>query len=120
MEISLTGTPVRRNLVAAQSTPLNRESDRDREGSPGPLCTPDTHPMHQAARQRQARNEADAAASNAESASESRSNDSTPSRKNRVMLPRTPTPFKDALAKLEKKNGAVRNLVSHFFIYYLK
>ncbi|XP_034247056.1 myb-related protein B isoform X2 [Thrips palmi] len=108
MEISLTGTPVRRNLVAAQSTPLNREGDRDREGSPGPLSTPELLPVHQAARQRMAR--INAAAENVEQPSEPSSNDSTPNRKNKLTQPRTPTPFKDALAKLEKKNGAMKNL----------
>lgn len=107
MEISLTGTPVRRNLVAAQSTPLNRETDR--EGSPGPLSTPELLPVHQAARQRMAR--INSAAENVEQTSEPSSNDSTPNRKNKLMQPRTPTPFKDALAKLEKKNGAMKNLV---------
>ncbi|KAJ1530938.1 hypothetical protein ONE63_005774 [Megalurothrips usitatus] len=108
MEISLTGTPVRRNLVAAQSTPLNREGDR--AGSPGPLCTPDSLPLHQATRQRMARTAPVVSTENTEQESEPRSNDSTPSRKTKLMFPRTPTPFKDALAKLEKKNGAVKNL----------
>ncbi|KAE8739139.1 hypothetical protein FOCC_FOCC015368 [Frankliniella occidentalis] len=108
LEISLTGTPVRRNLVAAQSTPLNCDGDRDREGSPGPLCTPDTLPLQQAARQRLARHAANS--EHSEGGTESRSNDSTPSKKTRLSFPRTPTPFKDALAKLEKKNGAVKNL----------
>lgn len=108
MEISLTGTPVRRNLH--QSTPLNQEGGRDREGSPGPLCTPDSLPYHQAARQKHARNATDGESDGIELNSDSRSNDSTPSRKCKVMFPRTPTPFKDALAKLEKKNGAVKNL----------
>ncbi|KAK3915228.1 Transcriptional activator Myb [Frankliniella fusca] len=109
MEMSLTGTPVRRNLVAAQSTPLNCDGDQDRDGSPGPLCTPDTLPLQQAARQRLARSSS-VNAENGEGGGESRSNDATPSKKTRLMFPRTPTPFKDALAKLEKKNGAVKNL----------
>lgn len=68
-----------------------------------------------------ARNAANAASEAAEQDSEPRSNDSTPNRKNRLLtLPRTPTPFKDALAKLEKKNGAVKKMVSSFFIYPLE
>lgn len=102
MEISLSGTPVRRNFNA-QSTPLNREGDRER--SPGPLSTPELPSVHQAARQRMARA---AAAEIVEQASEPSSNDSTPNRKNKHIQPRTPTPFKDALAKLERKNGAMK------------
>lgn len=112
--MSLTGTPVRRNLVAAQSTPLNGEGGRDRDGSPGPLCTPDSLPLHQNARHKQTRSTVDPAELN----SDSQSNDSTPSRKSKAMFPRTPTPFKDALAKLEKKNGAVKNLVRFFFFFF--
>ncbi|XP_068082583.1 myb-related protein A isoform X2 [Anabrus simplex] len=85
-DVNLSSTPVKRCMAPAQSTPLQGV-----ENSPGSLCTPNPI-MMMPLRGSQSRDFC------------------TPTKVRRSVLdtPRTPTPFKDALAELEKKSGAVK------------
>jgi hypothetical protein len=42
----------------------------------------------------------------------------TPLRGNQELITRTPTPFKDALAEMEKKGGPINYIVSLIYIKY--
>ncbi|XP_069702633.1 transcriptional activator Myb isoform X1 [Periplaneta americana] len=91
------GTPLRQCTITAQSTPLQQR--RDKENSPGLLCTPNPLPMQPVKQSQMNRN--------------SERDYSTPSKSRRYppdSTPRTPTPFKNALAELEKNGGVVKYL----------
>lgn len=84
--------------MAAQSTPLRT---KDTFADDDSLCTPNLIPIS--------------------SLKQSQSIDRdlcTPSKTRRSLIdtPRTPTPFKKALAELEKKSGAVKYLVIIFIL----
>lgn len=77
--LTFDATPVRRTALNLQSTPVH---DDDRSSSP--LTTPNPLPMH-------------------------RDNDhTTPTKARRSLTPKTPTPFKNALAELEKQSGVLK------------
>ncbi|KAL0279239.1 UNVERIFIED_CONTAM: hypothetical protein PYX00_000847 [Menopon gallinae] len=78
--LSFDVTPSRRTALNLQSTPVHDNEDR----SNSPLTTPNPPPMH-------------------------RDNDhTTPTKARRSLTPKTPTPFKNALAELEKQSGLVK------------
>lgn len=82
--LSFDVTPSRRTALNLQSTPVHDNDDR----SNSPLTTPNPPPMH-------------------------RDNDhTTPTKSRRSLTPKTPTPFKNALAELEKQSGLVKYTVS--------
>lgn len=83
--LTFDATPVRRTALNLQSTPVH-----DDERSSSPLTTPNPLPMH-------------------------RDNDhTTPTKARRSLTPKTPTPFKNALAEFEKQSGVLKYTVSNF------
>lgn len=84
--LSFDSTSVRRTALNLQSTPVH---DEDRSSSP--LSTPNPMPLQ-------------------------RENDhTTPTKARRSLTPKTPTPFKNALAELEKQSGLVKYTVKTIF-----
>ena len=96
--MDMTGTPVRRSLIAAQSTPLSMERD-DRHDI---LSTPDIMMKDNMRR-------------NSEAAGMLQGGAGTPSGKGCEMRnaePQTPTPVKNALAELQKEGASLKHMVS--------
>lgn len=97
--MALSTTPLRRGTINAQSTPFHQR-EQEKENSPGPLCTPNPPPVKQ------------------HHLRSSERDHTTPSKARRClndpMQPRTPTPFKNALAELEKNGG--KFLVSEAYL----
>ncbi|XP_021924975.1 myb-related protein A isoform X2 [Zootermopsis nevadensis] len=95
--VGLSATPLRRCTVTAQSTPLQQQAEQEKENSPGLLSTPYSFPMQPTKLSLMNRN--------------SDPDHSTPSKARRCLadpMPRTPTPFKNALAELEKNGGIAK------------
>lgn len=85
--LSFDSASVRRTALNLQSTPVH-----DEERSTSPLTTPNPMPLHR------------------------ESDHTTPTKAMRSLTPKTPTPFKNALAELEKQSGMVKFTVSIFII----
>lgn len=103
--VGLSATPLRRCTVTAQSTPLQQQAEQEKENSPGLLSTPYSFPMQPTKLSLMNRN--------------SDPDHSTPSKARRCLadpMPRTPTPFKNALAELEKNGGIAKYMVEWSFI----
>lgn len=98
-DIGLSATPLRRCTITAQSTPLQQQVEHEKENSSGRLSTPHAFPLQPVKLSQIGRN-----------------SDHDPSTPNKVRrsfgdpTPRTPTPFKNALAELEKNGGIVKYL----------
>ncbi|GFG39430.1 hypothetical protein Cfor_08379, partial [Coptotermes formosanus] len=96
-DVGLSATPLRRCTVTAQSTPLQHQAEREKENSSGPLSTPNSFPLQPVKLSHIGRN--------------SDHDQTTPHKVRRSFVdptPRTPTPFKNALAELEKNGGIVK------------
>ncbi|XP_023716949.1 myb-related protein A isoform X2 [Cryptotermes secundus] len=95
--VDLSATPLRRCTVTAQSTPFQQNVEQEKENSPDLLITPNSFPMQPVKQNQISRN--------------SDRDHFTPSKVRRCLAdptPRTPTPFKNALAELEKNGGIVK------------
>jgi len=99
-DIGLSATPLRRCTITAQSTPLQQQAEHEKENSSGRLSTPHSFPLQPVKLSQIGRN--------------SDHDPSTPNKVRRSFVdptPRTPTPFKNALAELEKNGGIVKYMV---------